>query len=73
MPTLQVALLAAFNPGESIRFERAHVGLMSDRERERKESASVLCESEENPASGDTTALSHYNNALWTLVIKITP
>ncbi len=68
MPTLEVALLAAFNPGESIRFERAHVGLMSDRE-----SASVLCESEENPASGDTTALSHYNNALWTLVIKITP
>ncbi len=50
LPTLEVALLAAFNPGESIRFERAHVDLMSDRERE---SASVLCESEENPASGD--------------------
>ncbi len=35
LPTLEVALLAAFNPGESIRFEHTHVGLMSDRERER--------------------------------------
>ncbi len=33
----------------------------------------IVASLEENPASGDTTALSHYNNALWTLVIKITP
>ncbi len=46
LPTLQVALLATLNPGESIRFDCTHVGLIE------KESASVLCESEENPASG---------------------
>ncbi len=35
LPTLQAALLATLYPGESISFECAHVGLMSDRERER--------------------------------------